>query len=499
MTAFILVSDVYTAGWIWQETAAGLRKSGAEAVPVTLTGMGERRAEAGPGTNLDTHIEDVVHALDDLDAPGAVLVGHGYGILPVLGAAERRPERVARVVYLDAGMPRSGDPALAVLPDPTVGERLQAAGQQDRPVAPPPAGEWQRCGSTVGVPPAALTELARLAAPQPAGTLTQPLHLTGTAAALPTTGVLCTASGADIGLLELLVGMGDPHLRALTEDRVRFFELDTGHWPMLACPDALTDVLLRAAAGEGHRLTAAPDAQPAHLRPFLLDPPESRRERTGRIDHNLPVADGPRPALLVGHGGPVPAEVRPTPRETPTFTGYARLVASRGAVGVTLDHRLHALTDFGRAADDVAEAVALLRADPRVDADRIALWFLSAGGLLSARWLAAPEPWLRCVALTYPVLAPLPNWGLDPAGLDAARAVPGAGTLPVVLTRVERESPAIAATVGEFVAAAADCGADVEIIDVPGARHGFETLDHTPQTRAAVHRAVDAVVNRLHR
>lgn len=39
MTAFILVSDAHTGGWVWREVAAGLRESGAEAHPVTLTGM----------------------------------------------------------------------------------------------------------------------------------------------------------------------------------------------------------------------------------------------------------------------------------------------------------------------------------------------------------------------------------------------------------------------------------------------------------------------------
>jgi len=61
----------------------------------------------------------------------------------------------------------------------------------------------------------------------------------------------------------------------------------------------------------------------------------------------------------------------------------------------------------------VAEAIDFVRADPRVDADRLALWFFSGGALLMADWLRQPAQWLRCVAATYPVMAPLPGWRVD--------------------------------------------------------------------------------------
>ncbi|MGV0099305.1 alpha/beta hydrolase family protein, partial [Streptomyces californicus] len=236
---------------------------------------------------------------------------------------------------------------------------------------------------------------------------------------------------------------------------------------------------------------------PAHLRPFLFDVAERPRERTGNTDLYLPDGPGPHPAVVFVHGGPVPAGARPTPRDWPTLTGYARLVAGHGAAGVTLDHRLHAVTDYGRAAADVAEAVERVRADPRVDADRIALWFFSGGGPIMADWLAEPPRWLRCVAANYPILAPLPSWGLAGSRFHPVRTVSEAGDLPVVLVRAGRESAEIAATVDEFVAEAARCAANIEIVDVPDGRHGFETLDPTDAVRAAVLRAVDAVLDRL--
>lgn len=69
-------------------------------------------------------------------------------------------------------------------------------------------------------------------------------------------GVFCTGTGTSIAMVESLVRSGDPRFQVLTEPHVSFFELDTGHWPMLSVPDGLAEVLLRAAAGEGQRVTA---------------------------------------------------------------------------------------------------------------------------------------------------------------------------------------------------------------------------------------------------
>ncbi|MFK0290280.1 hypothetical protein ACIQU6_07325 [Streptomyces sp. NPDC090442] len=84
--------------------------------------------------------------------------------------------------------------------------------------------------------------------------MTRPLRLTGGALELPGTGIFCTADGAGIAVLEALVAAGDPRSARLTDPEVGYFDLDTGHYPMLSRPGELTEVLVRAAAGEGRRL-----------------------------------------------------------------------------------------------------------------------------------------------------------------------------------------------------------------------------------------------------
>lgn len=502
MTAFILVPGMFTDTHVWRETAARLTAEGDEVHAVALTGAGGPRPAAADTIDLETHIADVLAVIDSVGAGRpVVLVGHDYGIHPVVGAADRRAERVGRIVYLDSGLPQDGVPALAAVPDPALREELTERAGTDgaHGVLPAPARDaWQRWGSTEGVPDAALDRLTASATPQPLRTLLQPLRLTGAAASLPLTGVLCNAGGSSIEMAQRGVDFGEPTLQIFTGPRVTFFELPTGHWPMLSLPAELAEALRRAAAGEGHHLVAPGAArQPAHLRPFLLDVPDIPRERTGHTDLYLPAEEGPRPAVVFVHGGPVSAEARPTPRDWPALTGYARLAAGQGVVGVTLDHRLHDVAGYPLAAEDIAATLELVRADPRVDGQRIALWFFSGGGLLMADWLRRPPSWLRCLAASYPVLAPLPVLGPVDPRFRPADVVAKAGALPLVITRVGRERPEVAATVEEFLTASRGCGAAVEVIDVPNAHHAFETIDLTQESRDAVHGGMRAVLDHL--
>ncbi|MFI5805052.1 alpha/beta fold hydrolase [Streptomyces sp. NPDC051561] len=503
MTTFVLVPGAFTGAQVWEETAVLLSGAGAQVHAVTLTG-----ADSGASAvDLETHIADVVAVIDSVraqatsegaDAPRIVLVGHDYGMHPALGAADRRAEHIARVVYVDAGMPQDGVSALAAIPDQDLRDELAASGDPAGVLKPPAPEEWQRWGSTSGLDRAALGRLTEHAVSQPLATLLQPLRLTGAVASVPSTAVLCTQNGVSIEMIQMVVGLGDPALQALVDPRVSFFELATGHWPMLTCPAELAETLLGAAAGEGRRLKPA-DASgpPAHARPFLLEVPDVPVERTGNVDLYLPEpgsTEGLLPAVVFVHGGPVPAGITPTPRDFPMYQGYAKLAAERGLVGVMLDHRLHEVGDFPVAAADVAAAVELVRDDPRVDGERIALWFFSGGSPMAAEWLAAPPAWLRCLAATYPLMDPLPNWGVSKSRFRPVQAVAHAGDLPVVLTRAGLETPEFAATVEAFVAAGEASGVRIDLVDVPQGHHGFEILDRTDESREAVRRALDKVV-----
>ena len=89
--------------------------------PVTLTGSGERVHLAGPSVDLETHVEDVVNVLDHERLSDVVLVGHSYSGTVVTAVADRRPERLHAVVYLDT----------APLPDGTAITDVQSPEQRE--------------------------------------------------------------------------------------------------------------------------------------------------------------------------------------------------------------------------------------------------------------------------------------------------------------------------------------------------------------------------------
>lgn len=244
---------------------------------------------------------------------------------------------------------------------------------------------------------------------------------------------------------------------------------------------------------------------PPYLRPFVLDVETGADlsvDRVGELDFHRPAGTARTGAILLIHGGPGPADLTTSPRDWPVYSGYAKAIAQRGLVAVVVDHSLiRGLDQLTAAADDVEAAVGLLRADSQVDPERVLLWFFSGAGLLAGEWLDSRPDWLRGIALTYPLLATPP--GVDEL-VSAVEVIGrhdrgGVGkesnsVLPVLLTRVGRERAELAGPVAEFVSAG---GTALDIIDVPKGQHGFDMLDHTDESRAAVTKALDWAIAHL--
>jgi pimeloyl-ACP methyl ester carboxylesterase len=111
-TTYVLVHGATGGGWDWWTVDSLLSRDGHRVKRVTLTGLGERVHLASPSIGLATHVDDVVNAIlwDGLE--DVVLVGHSYGGMVIAGVADRIPERIGRLVYLDAFLPDSGETAI---------------------------------------------------------------------------------------------------------------------------------------------------------------------------------------------------------------------------------------------------------------------------------------------------------------------------------------------------------------------------------------------------
>ena len=99
-------------GWCFGRLAAGLRRAGHEVQAPSLSGLADRKHLLSPAINLDTHITDVANLLEYEEMTGVVLVGHSYGGMAITGVADRIPDRVRRLVYLDAAHPKNRESML---------------------------------------------------------------------------------------------------------------------------------------------------------------------------------------------------------------------------------------------------------------------------------------------------------------------------------------------------------------------------------------------------
>ncbi len=113
-STFVIVHGAWGGGWAWQKVERMLRARGHEVYRATLTGLGERVHLANATIGLDTHIDDVVNGLIYEDLRGVILVGHSYGGMVITGVADRAPDRIRRMIYLDAFVPNDGESLMAI-------------------------------------------------------------------------------------------------------------------------------------------------------------------------------------------------------------------------------------------------------------------------------------------------------------------------------------------------------------------------------------------------
>jgi len=105
----VLVHGAWGGGWDWRPVSDILASRGHQAFRVTLTGLGERAHLASPDIGLETHITDVVNTILYENLRDVTLVGHSYGGMVITGVADRIPDRLAHLVYVDGFVPEDGE------------------------------------------------------------------------------------------------------------------------------------------------------------------------------------------------------------------------------------------------------------------------------------------------------------------------------------------------------------------------------------------------------
>jgi len=121
---YVIVHGAWGGGWDWKQVDSALDASGGKVYRPTLTGLGERVHLLTPAVDLTTHITDIVNVIRFENLRDVVLVGHSYGGMVISGVADRIPDRIRRVVYVDAFVPENGESVVTASRVGPMGSRM---------------------------------------------------------------------------------------------------------------------------------------------------------------------------------------------------------------------------------------------------------------------------------------------------------------------------------------------------------------------------------------
>jgi len=218
-------------GWCWKKVTPDLRQAGHDIYTPTLTGLGERSHLAHPDIGLNLHVRDIVNVLRFEDLQNVILVGHSWGGMVITGVAEEVPERIARLVYLDAFTPEDGQSVFDI--NPVQAERWRAMQVGGYFPGKFDLGHWWSITD-----PGDVAWVTERLVPMPMKThedkIALPEHH---ASRLPRSYIFCTEGRRAFAKMAELA----------RSDNWDYHELPTGHAPMVTLPKELADVLLATA------------------------------------------------------------------------------------------------------------------------------------------------------------------------------------------------------------------------------------------------------------
>jgi len=218
----ILIPGFWLDGSSWGKVVPALEKQGHRVRALTLPGLESADADRS-GIRLRDHVDAVVAAVDE---------GHSGGGAIAHAAVDARPDRVARLVYVDSGPVGDGQ---------AINDGMPAV---DGGI---PLPEWSEFGDDDlrDLDDDLRRAFRARAVPEPAAVASDPQVLTDKRRYdVPATIVACEYSS---DRLREWIAQGHPYAAELALMRdVEYIDLPTGHWPQFTRPAELGKAILAA-------------------------------------------------------------------------------------------------------------------------------------------------------------------------------------------------------------------------------------------------------------
>ena len=168
---FVLVHGAWHGGWCWRDVAAVLRTAGHQVFTPTMTGLGERAHLLNAQVGLSTFIDDIAAVILSEELDNVVLVGHSFGGHVINGVADRMPQLLRQLIYLDGLVVQHGQSALSIMPPAVQAERTRTMDAEGLRMTIPSPDQFGLSD------PAQLAWVMRQLTPHPLKGYTEPLQL----------------------------------------------------------------------------------------------------------------------------------------------------------------------------------------------------------------------------------------------------------------------------------------------------------------------------------
>ncbi len=227
MAAYVLIHGAYQGGWIWRTVAGLLRQAGHTVFAPSLDGCAERRHQIRSGITTETHGTEIADLLYYEDLTDAVLVGTSAGGMVMCRAAEQAPERVGRLVFADA---------LALLDGERLPDIVQRPSAINTALTSGVTREDAETRMFAELEPGLRAWAAERITPHPIAVMEAPVVLPR---------FWSEKWRATVIRCRRAKNPPEAHQRRAAQQLgASYHELDTGHYPMLSTPTALTDLLI---------------------------------------------------------------------------------------------------------------------------------------------------------------------------------------------------------------------------------------------------------------